>query len=114
MPGSGVLLDTGKATITVDPGVCRLVSKVEVWMEDDILKCHIESACKHVQEMAAKLDDMTMVDVIKMPFSENKVYQVAGRTLKHSTCVLPAAVLKAAEVAAGLGLKRDVHLTFEK
>jgi hypothetical protein len=55
-----------------------------------------------------------MMDVMKMPFSDNKVYVTGGRTLKHSTCPLPMAVLKGFEVAAGLALKRDVTVIFNK
>jgi len=110
----GVLLETGKVELVVDPGVCRLTSKVVAWSEDGVLKCTIESGCTHVRDFAAQLDGVGLMDIVKMPFSQNKVYQVAGRTLKHSTCVLPAAVLKAMEAAGGLGLKRDVSLKFVK
>ncbi|HXZ24366.1 MAG TPA: hypothetical protein VEH08_06485 [Methanomassiliicoccales archaeon] len=109
-----VLMDTGRVVLTLDPGVCRLTSKIEVYPEGDEFRCKIESRCTHVQDFASQLDGFTMMDVIKMPFCENKVYAVGGRTLKHSACPVPMAVLKAAEVAAGLGLKRDVHVTFEK
>jgi hypothetical protein len=47
-------------------------------------------------------------------FSENKVYVIGGKTLKHSTCPMPMAVLKGLEVAAGLALKRDVVVAFDK
>jgi hypothetical protein len=57
---------------------------------------------------------MEMMDVLRMPYSENKVYEIGGRTLKHSTCPLPMALLKGFEVAAGLGLKRDVVVAFDK
>jgi len=110
----GVLLDTEKVVLVVDPGVCRLTSRVEAWSEDGIVRCKIESGCVHVREFAERLDGIGVMEIVKMPFSENKVYQVAGKTLKHSTCVLPAAVLKAMEAASGLGLKKDVCLRFQK
>ena len=110
----GVLLDKGKVVMVVEPGVCRLVSKIEVWPEGDELKCTIESGCQHVREFASKIEGIKTMDIIKMPFSENKVYQVGGKTLKHSTCVLPAAVLKGMEAAAGLGLKKDVSIKFQR
>jgi hypothetical protein len=110
----GVLLDNERVVLVIEPGVCRLTSKVEVWSEDGVLRCKIESGCAHVREFAERLDGVQMADIIKMPYSENKVYQVAGKTLKHSTCILPAAVLKAMEAAAGLALKRDVSLRFER
>jgi hypothetical protein len=110
----GVLLDNERVVIVVEPGVCRLTSKIEAWSEDGVVRCKIESGCGHVRDFAEKLDGMALMDIVKMPFSENKVFQVGGRTLKHSTCILPTATLKAMEVAAGLGLKKDVSLKFQK
>jgi len=110
----GVLLENGKVILVVEPGVCRLTSKVEAWIEDGVVRCTVESGCSHVREFAEKLDGLQIMEIMKMPYSENKVYQVAGRTLKHSTCILPAAVLKAMEAATGLALRRDVSLKFEK
>jgi hypothetical protein len=49
---------------------------------------------------------------MKMP-SDNKVYIVGGKTLKHSTRPLPITVLKGFGVTAGLALKKDVHVVFE-
>jgi hypothetical protein len=76
--------------------------------------CTIVSGCKHVQDFAAAMQPMEMMDVLRMPYSENQVYEIGGRTLKHSTCPLPMALLKGFEVAAGLGLKRDVVVAFDK
>jgi hypothetical protein len=111
---SNLLLDQGKVSLHVDAGVCRFIAKVECWMEDGLLKCSIKSGCAHVREFAAALEPCEMMDAMKMPFSDNKVYIVGGKTLKHSTCPLPMAVLKGFEVAAGLALKRDASVVFDK
>lgn len=111
---SSLLLDQGKVTLTVNVGVCRFPARVECWMEEGLLRCSIQSGCIHVQEFGAALEPMDMMDAMKMPFSENAVYIVGGRTLKHSTCPIPMAILKGFEVAAGLALKRDVTVTFDK
>jgi hypothetical protein len=110
----GVLMDQGKVSLQVDPGVCRFKAKIECWVEDDLLRCSIISGCKHVQDFAAAIEPMEMMDAMRMPFSENKVYVIGGKTLKHSTCPMPMAVLKGFEVAAGLALKRDVVVAFDK
>ncbi len=112
----GVLMEQDKVTLHVDPGVCRFKAKVESWMEGDVLRCSITSGCKHVMEFseAMEKEGFDIMDAMRMPYSENKVYVIGGRTLKHATCPLPMAALKAMEVAAGLGLKRDVLVSFEK
>jgi hypothetical protein len=109
-----LLLNQGKVSLNVDSGVCRFNAKIECWSEDDLLKCTIKSGCKHVQDFAAAMEPYDMMDVMKMPFSDNKVYIVGGKTLKHSTCPLPMAVLKGFEVTAGLALKKDVHVVFDR
>jgi Family of unknown function (DUF6951) len=107
-------MEPQRVFLNVDSGVCRFKARIECWMEDGLLRCSIVSGCKHVQDFATSLEPMEMMDVLHMPFSENKVYIVGGRTLKHTTCPLPMAVLKGFEVAAGLALKRDVIVTFDK
>lgn len=111
---SGVMLDEQRVTLSVDPGVCRFKATVECWMEDGKLRCHIRSGCKHVQDFGVALGPCDMMEALHMPFADNKVYLVGGKTLKHATCPLPMAVLKGFEVASGLALKRDVLVTFEK
>jgi len=110
----GVMLDQGRVTVTVEPGVCRFTAKITGWMEDGELRCEIQSGCKHVQDFAKALQPIGIMEVLKMPFCENSVYSVGGKTLKHSTCPLPMAVLKVYEAAGGLGLKRNVTVVFEK
>ena len=111
-----LLMEQERVSLHVDPGVCRFKAKIECWMEGDQLRCHISSGCKHVQDFAEALakEKLEMMDAMRMPFSENKVYAIGGRTLKHATCPLPMAALKGMEVAAGLGLKRDVLVSFDK
>jgi len=111
---SGFTLEQQRVSLQVDPGVCRFKAKIECWAEGDKMLCTIVSGCKHVQDFAAAMEPMEMMDVLRMPYSENKVYEIGGRTLKHSTCPLPMALLKGFEVAAGLGLKRDVVVAFDK
>lgn len=53
------------------------------------------------------------MEAMKMPFSENYVYQVGGMNLRHSTCPLPMAVLKGFEATTGLALKRKVSVIFD-
>jgi hypothetical protein len=112
--GDSVLLDQGKVSLRVDTGVCRFDAKIVCWMEEGMLRCAIESRCPHVDDFANALGPCELMTAMKMPFSENHVYIVGGRTLKHSTCPLPMAVLKGFEVAAGLALKRDVTVIFDR
>ncbi|MDD1747593.1 MAG: hypothetical protein LUQ16_07515 [Methanomassiliicoccales archaeon] len=107
-------LEQQRVSLHVDPGVCRFKAKIECWTEGMVLRCKVTSGCKHVQDFGEALGPMELMDVLQMPFSENKVYVIGGKTLKHSTCPLPMAALKGMEAAAGLALKRDVVVSFDK
>jgi hypothetical protein len=103
-----------KVIVNVDPGACRLHSQVIGWIDDDgKLRVQITSECRSVVEFGKRLPSMDILDVLRMPYSENCVYVEGGKTLKHATCAVPLAVLKCLEVAGGMGVKKDVHLTFQ-
>ena len=42
---------------------------------------------------------------------ENPVCRAAGPRLKHAACPVPAAIIKALEVAAGLNVPKDATIT---
>jgi hypothetical protein len=103
-----------KVIVNVDPGACRLHSHVVGWIDDDgKLRVHITSDCRHVVEFGEHIPPMDILEVLRMPYSENCVYVEGGKALKHATCAVPLAVLKCLEVAGGMGVKKDVHLTFQ-
>lgn len=102
-----------RVIVNVDPGACRLLSQVIGWIDDDgLLRVEITSDCKFVTEFGKRLPPLDVMEVLKMPYSENHIYVQGGKTLKHATCPIPLAVLKCLEVAGGMGVKKDVHLTF--
>ena len=101
--------------VTVDAGVCRFKTVVEA-VGDDMMNVtfKIRSECPAIRQMAKELKEpMEVVDALRLPFSENPVYCAASRNINHSACPIPSAIIKAAEVAADLGLKRDVCFRIE-
>jgi len=48
-----------------------------------------------------------------MPVTRNPVYLAAQKSGCHPSCPIPAAVLKAAEVAMEMALPRDASIRFE-
>ena len=71
----------------------------------------VESGCAMVQKMAAEITRLGRRDAL-IGILNNPVYLAAGRHLKHAACPVPAAVLKALEVEAGLNVNegRDDRL----
>ena len=114
MPESDSVGMDNRVIVNVDPGACRLHSQVTGWTDDDgMLRVQVTSECKHVVEFGKRLPPMDVMDVLRMPYCENTVCIEGGKALKHSTCAVPLAVLKCLEAAGGMGVKKDVHLTFQ-
>jgi hypothetical protein len=71
-----------------------------------------ESDCKQIQRLAKRLGKISMPQLFT-PVSRNPVYLAAEKSGCHTSCVIPAAVLKAVEAAMGMALPREVRITFE-
>jgi len=100
--------------LLLNAGICGFKTKVTATSDGATVQYRIESDCPHVSKLNDALDkNMGAFDPLTMPFSENPVYLACGKALAHSACPVPMALIKAAEVAAGLGLKRSVALDFE-
>jgi hypothetical protein len=100
--------------LTVDPGVCRFRTRIVAHLNDGIITFNIDSDCPHVNKISGQLSNgVEQFDAIKMPFSANPIYEACGKVLAHAACPVPSAMIKSAEVAAGLGLKRPVRFEFD-
>jgi len=104
---------TLQATVKVDPGVCRLPSTIQARTDGMIVEFEIlHSDCPHVRNLKKMLKQMEIWDIMKMPYAENTIYQICGEALKHSSCPVPMAMIKCAEAAAELALKKTVTVEF--
>jgi len=104
----------GGACVVVDPGVCRFRTKITAYYKDGNICYEIDSDCPHAKKLTECMPaEVSPFDALRMPFDENVIYKVCGKALAHSACPLPSALIKAAEVAAGFGLRRNVRFEFE-
>ena len=102
-----------QATVSVDPGVCRLHSTIQARTDGMQVEFEVlHSDCPQVRNLKKVLRRMEVWDVMKMPFSENTVYQICGEVLKHSSCPVPMAMVKCAEAASEMALKKTVTVEF--
>ena len=102
-----------QATVKVDPGVCRLHSTIQARTDGMLVEFEVlHSDCPQVRNLMKVLKRVEIWDVMKMPYSENTVYQMCGEVLRHSSCPVPMAMIKCAEAAAELALKRTVTVEF--
>ena len=70
------------------------------------------SECKQIQRLSNGLNEMTLKDLFK-PLTRNPVYIAAEKSGCHPSCAIPAAVLKAVEVALEMALPKEVRIKFK-
>ena len=100
--------------VVVKAGACGFTSVIRADKgRERSVDIAVESGCAMVQKMAAEIASLGRRDAL-LGILSNPVYLAAGRHLKHPACPVPAAVLKALEVEAGLNVKKDATIVFEK
>jgi hypothetical protein len=103
---------------TVDAGVCGLVSVVEARSPDGMqVTVSIESECSRVQALTAAWSDGGLdafQELLRASLIETTPARLAAEHGLHPTCLVPVAVLKAAEAAAGLALPSDCCITLTR
>lgn len=88
-------------TVVANMRTCHKTNKVTVWMKDDgNLGVKIVSDCKHVQEYAQKLTEITLNDVVS--FAGSKVIDPDIRASLSVPCLTPIAVFEAAWLELGM------------
>jgi hypothetical protein len=99
---------------SVDAGICGFTCRIKAWKIDKrTVGLEIsESECQQIQDFAEQLSQLSL-DEIFMPITRNPVYLAVERSGCHPSCPIPAAVLKAAEVAMEMALARDASIRFE-
>lgn len=100
--------------IVVNAGACGFTTVIRAEMgRERLVDISVESDCAAVQKMAVEIARLGRRDALTA-ILDNPVYRAAGRHLKHAACPVPAAVLKALEVEAGLNVKKDATIVFAK
>lgn len=100
--------------VVVNPGACGMESTIEIEKKDSrTYSVKVGSECEMVVKLGKEISELTMMDAFKRVV-DNPVYRGAVKCLKHVACPVPAAILKALEVEAGLNVPKDVSITFVK
>jgi len=100
--------------VGVNAGICGFSCCIRAWkINPKTIGLEIsESECQQIQQLSNLLSRLTLEEVF-MPMTSNPVYIAAEQSGSHSSCPVPAAVLKAAEVALKLALPGDAIVRFE-
>jgi hypothetical protein len=98
------------AIAEVEAGICGFKARVEATAEGRNVRLDIGSDCPRVQKLAEGLVQVSALSLIGPRSQPNAVNEAAAEARLHAACVVPTAIVKAVEVAAGLALPRDVHI----
>jgi hypothetical protein len=100
--------------VTVDAGVCKMVTIIKAKMnEDGYVELDIDSQCPNVLRMSWGLEPEFAFMVVEAPMNTTQIYKLASEEIPHAACPVPAAMIKAVEVAGDMGIKRDVSIKIE-
>ncbi len=102
--------------VEVQAGICGHVTQIEATVADDgqTVELRIDSSCENVRKLAEQLTQVDAFQEISFRGAGPQTLQLAPKCLKHPACPVPAAIVKAVEVAAGLALPKDVVIKISK
>jgi len=98
-------------TVEVEGGICGFISVIDVSRLSDLCIVRLTSGCSMVMACTQDLEKVTWKDALN-PRSEDWLYRVMFRHIRHCGCLVPAAVAKAIEVEIGAALPGNAHLKF--
>lgn len=100
--------------VKVNGGACGFKAEISVERsEGKMLRIGIQSDCESVMKMALLITELYSHSVLT-GFLNNPVYAAASKTLRHTACPVPCAILKAMEVEGGMNVPCDVGICFIK
>ena len=101
------------ALVWVKAGVCGQESTVEV-RRTDMTHVAVEftTTCEHIQKLAGVLKTLDIAHEMSVPLLDTTVYRLASEHVCRNSCVVPAAILKALEVEAGIFQAAESQIEF--
>ena len=97
----------------ISPGACGLASRIQASSPDGMnVVLEIESACPRIQAYAAQVTTLdAFQELLRKPLAQTLPVFLAAEHKLHTTCLIPLAVLKAAEACRWIGAAASVQHT---
>jgi len=102
--------------LSINAGSCNFKTCIKVSKSaENLLSLDVDSDCEHIKKMADAIGkSLSKIDIAK-PFEENIVYEKVALVMPRCLpCVIPSAILTALWTEAGMLLKKDPTIHFEK
>lgn len=103
------------ATLRIDPGICGLMTTLEVTSEDGMnadFSC--ETDCPYIKNLVEAIPTVNGYEEVFAKYGQGKIAQAAAIHCSHSACPVPTAMLKGVEIVSSLALPKDVQIIIEK
>ena len=98
--------------VMVDSGVCKMRTLITAKEDMGMVNVTIKSDCPNVLKLSWGLKPICAYTEVEANVYDSDVYRLADSNIPHAACPVPAGIIKAVEVAGGLGLKRDCSIRF--
>ena len=99
--------------VQVDPGICGFNCSIHAYKgEGKTVRFEIQSDCDQIQTLATHLEEIGIKDIF-VPLTRSPVFLSAEKSKCHLACPIPSSLVKAAEVALGIALPKNIIIAFE-
>jgi hypothetical protein len=101
------------AVCWVKAGICGQETTIEA-MKTSQTKASVSfiTTCEHVRALSEELMELDIGSEMTKPMNETLTYMLATKHLCRTSCIVPAAILKAMEAAAGIFLPESCAIEF--
>lgn len=102
------------AKVEIFAGICGFNTTVETVMDGSECDILIESDCKSIQKLEESLKRVNPFGEISFRGQGPTTFRMAEKYCAHTACPVPAGIIKAIEIAAGLALPADAIIKLSK
>ena len=103
------------AKANIDSGICGFITNVKTTAgEDHQILIKIESECPDIQKLAENISEVNPWEEISYRKGVPSIISKGQEYCAHPGCPVPAGIIKAVEVEAGLALPKDASIQIEK
>ena len=102
------------AKAEIDSGICGFQTTVVTRMEGRTCTLSIESGCDAIERLAEELPEVDPFQEISFRGDGPRTLEMGVKYCYHPACPVPAGIIKAVEVEAGLALPKDTVIKVSK
>lgn len=103
------------ASVVISAGICGFTTHVEAHQESmREATVSITSDCSYVTKLAEELHTVDPFREISFRGEGPLTLALGAKHCAHPACPVPSGIIKAIEVASGLALPADVHMTISR